>query len=81
LRGALFLDCPSERGFRWRCRGLVDEPAAGDRPDSRRALHSTADFWELFVRLDDFHQIVSFSKTDGWVFELRSDWIPPNVVV
>jgi MFS family permease len=32
-----------------RCRGLVDEPAAGDRPDSRRALHSTADFWEVFV--------------------------------
>jgi hypothetical protein len=30
-------------------RGLVDEPVAGDRPDSRRALHSFADFWGLVV--------------------------------
>jgi hypothetical protein len=28
---------------------LVDEPTAGDRPDSRGALHSTTGFWELVI--------------------------------
>jgi hypothetical protein len=49
--------------------------------DLTRAVHCTQPrIFGNSHRPDDFNQIGSIVE-DGWVYELKGDWTPPNVVV